>query len=135
MSGHNHVIHGGPAIEGCICEHCAMSEHTPLTDDELAEWETDIETAIRNAKMWRSWGVAIPVRLKRLDRCVKEVKRLKEVNDDLAKDVADLEHEDLANSSRIRQLRAEVEGLEAKLLDERAAAEDAAALESEDRYK
>ena len=45
MSGHNHVIHGGPVVEGCTCEHCAMSDHTPPTDDELAELQARCDAA------------------------------------------------------------------------------------------
>ncbi len=49
----------------------------PLTDDELAELETEVETALQNAEIWRSWGKAIPVQLKRLARCLKEIQRLR----------------------------------------------------------
>lgn len=54
-----------------------MSDHTPPTDEELAEWKADTKIAMKDAEIWLSWGVAIPLRLKRLDRSIAEVERLR----------------------------------------------------------
>ena len=88
MSGHNHVILGGPVVEGCVCEHCAMSDHTPPTDKELAEMQalcdgpiprertTNFRTGLEITGADLIYTCSLRIRL---DRLIVEVKRQRKI--------------------------------------------------------